>query len=106
KSCSRPGPTAAAATTPSGKVAQMNTKRVPANRKLSFSGSNCQTYAANKNVAGMVMKLAKIAGNSFSTNGASTSADKKPRTTLGRLAINSIVGLMTARVRGFKNSLV
>jgi hypothetical protein len=41
-----------------------------------------------------------------STAGAMTRAARKPRTTLGRPAISSIVGLIRAFARGRRNSLV
>jgi hypothetical protein len=45
-------------------------------------------------------------GTSCDTNGANTIAAMKPSTTLGRLAMTSITGLMRARVRRCMNSLV
>ena len=54
----------------------------------------------------MVRPSASTVGTMGSTNGAITSAARNPSTTLGRLAISSMVGFTSARARGPMNSLV
>ena len=54
----------------------------------------------------MVTKPASTAGTAFATSGAKIKAARKPSTTLGRLAMSSMVGLIFDLTRGCRNSLV
>jgi hypothetical protein len=55
---------------------------------------------------GTVANAARMQARAASTSGAKTRAARKPRTTLGRLAIISMPGLTTALALRSRNSLV
>ena len=79
--------------------------RQAANRLLQPAGSNCQQNAPVSSVSGTQNSPASIVINDRSMIGAKMRPATKPSTTLGRLAIISIVGLMRAFHRGCMNWL-
>ena len=85
-------PTGQAANTPIGTARQMNRNFQRSSRNVILSGTSCQRYAPPRNASGMVRMLARTAGTTVSMYGANTSPARKPRTTLGKLAIDSIAG--------------
>ena len=84
----------------------MNHSRHGASLTPARAGSSCHPYAAAKITPGTVTRAVSAAGSTVRTNGAMTSAARKPSTTLGRLAISSTAGLTRDRMRGDRNSLV
>ena len=79
--------------------------RQAASRIRAPVASSCQRCAPRRSVSGTMKNPAITGASPRSTSGAITSPAMNPRTTLGRLAIISITGLIRARHDGWRNWL-
>ena len=100
------GATARETITPAGNAPNATAaSRQPACRARQPDGSNCQRWAASSSTTGTTKKPVTSGISARSISGANTSPAMKPSTTLGRLAIISMVGLMRDFHRGCMNWL-
>ena len=77
--------------------------RQAAKRILTPAEKSCHRWAPRRSVNGTTKNPAITGASPRSTSGAITNPAMNPRTTLGRLAIISITGLIRARHDGWRN---
>ena len=95
-----------ASSRPTGNVKNIIASRQRRRRQRQPLRQQLPQISSRTKAAGTVKNVQTIARIFPSTNGATTAPAKKPKTTLGKLAIISTAGLILARRAGRMNSLV